>query len=107
MKKVVKLEYDKNQFIEAEIQQDDSDGGLGGLEKVLTIGQKTFDRSISGLVSFLNATSDKIQRNINAPNWGEVSITIGASFSAEGNLILASSTSEVSLSITITFKDED
>lgn len=107
MKRMVTLEYEQGQFIEVEIQQDHSDGGLGGLAKALAIGHKAFDSSISKLVSFLNATSNKIQQGIDHPNVGEMSITVGASFNASGNLVLASSTSEVNLSVTITFKSED
>lgn len=107
MGKIVRLEYDNNQFVEFELKQyDQSDRGLGGLDKVLRIGQTSFDRSITKLVSFLNTTSDKIKREITS-EVSEVSVTIGASFSAEGNLIVASSTSEVNLAITITFKGGD
>ena len=108
MSKVVKLEYDDNQYVEIELKQDnDYDGGLGGLDRVFEIGKKTFDHSIYALVSFLNSTADKIKQGINNSNVNEISITIGASLSAEGNLIVASSTSEVNLAVTITFKGAD
>ena len=108
MGKIVRLEYDKDQYVEVELKQDDnSDGGLGGLNKVLEIGQNTFDRSIKTLVSFLNTASNKIKNSFDSPNINEVSITIGASLSAEGNMIIASSTAEVNFSITVTFKGED
>lgn len=108
MGKIIKLEYDENQYVEVELKQDyDFDGGLGGLDTVLEVGQNAFERSISTLVSFLNTTADKIKDSFNSSNINEVSITIGASLSAEGNLIIASSTSEVNLAVTITFKEVD
>ena len=51
--------------------------------------------------------ADKIKQEFNDTRIGEVSITVGASLSAEGNLIIASSTSEVNLAVTVTFKGED
>lgn len=108
MSKIVRLEYEDKQYVEVELNQDnDYDGGLGGLDKIFTIAQKTFDNSIYTLVSFLNSTVDKIKEDVNNASVNEISITVGASLSAEGNLIVASSTSEVNLAITITFKGAD
>ncbi len=108
MGRIIKLEYDENQYVEVELKQDyNVDGGLGGLDTVLEVGQKTFERSISRLVSFLNTTAYKIKDSFNSSNINEVSITVGVSLSAEGNLIIASSTSEVNLAVTITFKGVD
>lgn len=107
MGKTVKLEYDDNQYVEIELKQsDDYDGGLGGLDTIIEVGQRTFDHSIYTLVSFLNSTVDKIKQGLSKTNLDEISITIGASLSAEGNLIIASSTSEVNLSVTVTFRGE-
>lgn len=107
MKKIIKLEYDENKYVEVELEQSyGSDGGLGGLGSIIEIGKNVFERSIFTLVSFLNTTANKIKDGFNSPNISEVSITVGASLSAEGNLIITSSTSEVNLAITVTFKGE-
>lgn len=107
MNKIIKLEYDENQFIDIEIRQDrNTDGGLGGLNTIFEVGKKTFDNSVKALVSFLKTTSDKIRNEFPCNNVDEFSITIGASLSSEGNFIIASSTSEVNLALTITFKGE-
>lgn len=108
MRNIAKIQYGENQYVEVELKQDNEcDGGLGGLDTVLEVGQKTFDRSIHTIVSFLSTTADKIRQEFNGTSIGEVSITVGASLSAEGNLIIASSTSEVNLAVTVTFKGED
>ncbi len=108
MGKTIRLEYGENQFVEVELKQNnDYDGGLGGIDTVLEVGQKAFDSSIRTIVSFLNTTADKIRQELNSTSIGEVSITVGTALSAEGNLIIASSTSEVNLSVTVTFKGEE
>lgn len=108
MRNIAKLQYGENQYVEVELKQNNEyDGGLGGLDTILEISQKTFDHSIHTITSFLNVMADKIKQEFNDTRIGEVSITVGASLSAEGNLIIASSTSEVNLAVTVTFKGED
>ena len=47
MRNIAKLQYGENQYVEVELKQNNEyDGGLGGLDTILEISQKTFDHSI-------------------------------------------------------------
>ena len=106
MEKIMRLEFSENEYIDIELNAaDSSDGrGLGGVQGTKTITKSVFDKSLATMVSMLRETSRKVSENVKIKNLDTVSITVGASFGVEGNFLLAKSTSEANLALTITIK---
>jgi len=108
MKNTIMLEYAENQFVEMEIGDSVKSigNGLGG-KKIEQIAYKVFDKQLESIVSFINSTGKRISDDLTDTKIDEFSITAGIALGAEGNFIIANTTSEVNLSLTITFKGRE
>lgn len=109
MGKTLRLEYQDGKYMDIEVAPGTGNGAraLGPADRINSISKKAFDAALDAMVNIISEAHDKIQNNINNNKIDELSLEVGFSVSAEGSFFIANCSSQGSISLSVTIKNEE